>query len=66
LSTAVGGKFAGDIHVYVEVKARSEFSTRHTWLVQTDLLLLKGKRQPPLPVLSRTILARLVAPGARL
>ena len=68
LSGAAGGEFSGDIrlellgHVYrVEVKARREFRTLHSWLTGNDLLLLKADRQPPLVVLPLPLFAELAA-----
>jgi hypothetical protein len=72
LSGVAGGQFAGDIlvelhdRVYrIEVKARRQFRALYAWLAHADLLLLKADRQPPLAVLSVSLLAQLVTSGAR-
>jgi hypothetical protein len=67
LSGAIGGSWAGDIHLEldgrtfkIEVKARREFRTLLGWLAGADLLLLNADRQPPLAVLPATLLAELI------
>jgi Holliday junction resolvase len=67
LSGAIGGSWAGDIHLElhgrthkVEVKARREFRTLHSWLADKDVLVLKADRQAPLAVLPVSLLVKLI------
>ena len=57
LSGALGGEYSGDIHLElggrirrVEVKARREFRTLHSWLSSAELLILRADRCQPLLV----------------
>jgi len=59
LSSAVGGRFAGDIvlplmghDLCVEVKARANgFRELYCWLNERDVLIVKADRQEPLVIL---------------
>jgi hypothetical protein len=68
LSGAAGGNFSGDIQLEllgrvrtVEVKARREFRTLHSWLAGRDLVLLKADWQDPIVVLPLSLFAEIVA-----
>jgi hypothetical protein len=66
LSGAIGGVWAGDIHLElygrthrIEVKARREFRTLQQWLGTNELLILKADRQDPLVLMPVRLFAEL-------
>jgi Holliday junction resolvase len=72
LSSAVGGRFAGDIvlplmgrQLCVEVKARADgFRELYSWLNQRDVLIVKADRQEPLVVVRLSLAAEIAKLGS--
>jgi Holliday junction resolvase len=72
LSGAIGCAYSGDIDLElcgrpakIQVKARHEFRTLHSWLNGADLLVLKADRQPALAVLPVHLFAQLAVAAQR-
>jgi hypothetical protein len=73
LSGAAGGEWSGDIHIpllgrtrRVEVKCRGDgFRQIYSWLVRSDLLIVKADRRNPLAVLPLPLMVELMLAAER-